>query len=119
MTAEYIRDYCLAKPGVTESEPFGYNTLVYKVGTKMFLILPLDATQLQFNVKCDPEHAIALRELYDWVHPGYHQNKKHWNTVLCKAGNDKLLKDFIDLSYHLVVAGMTAKEKSELALLQK
>src|SRR5579859_2350519 len=80
MDIETLRDYCIAKKEVTEGFPFGETTLVFKVKGKMFLLAALDAAVLQFNVKCDPEKAIEWREQYDAVQPGYHMNKKHWNT---------------------------------------
>src|SRR5919107_431267 len=81
MDVETIREYCLAKKGVTEGFPFGTDILVFKVSNKIFLLVPLTAAPLQFNAKCDPEKAIELRERYDAVQPGYHMNKKLWNTV--------------------------------------
>jgi predicted DNA-binding protein (MmcQ/YjbR family) len=103
MNIEQLRDYCLAKPGVEESLPFGPDNLVFKVNNKMFLLASLDESPLRFNAKCDPEKAIQLREDYPCILPGYHMNKKHWNTVIIdgtlKTGE---LKDLIDHSYELV-----------------
>jgi predicted DNA-binding protein (MmcQ/YjbR family) len=79
---ETLRSYCLKKKGVTEEFPFGPETLVFKVQGKIFLLTSLDGEKFQFNVKCDPEKAIDLRDRYDAVQPGYHMNKKHWNTVV-------------------------------------
>lgn len=103
MNIEELRSYALSKADVEECFPFGENTLVFKVGGKMFLLTSLSAMPLEFNVKCDPDKAIALREQYDCVQPGYHMNKKHWNTVIVDGtlGN-KLLKQMIDESYYLV-----------------
>ena len=104
MNIETIRDHVIIKPLVTEGFPFGENVLVFKVNNKIFLLTNLDANPLQFNVKCDPEKAIELREEFpDSVLPGFHMNKKHWNTVII---NGYLLKqqilEMIDNSYSLV-----------------
>ena len=103
MTEEHIRDYCMSKPGTTEGFPFGPGVLVFKVNNKIFLLLPLDEHPVNFNVKCDPEMAIELREQYPAVQPGYHMNKKHWNTITVDGSlSTKQLQDFIDHSYSLV-----------------
>ncbi|MEO5984809.1 MAG: MmcQ/YjbR family DNA-binding protein [Ferruginibacter sp.] len=103
MNAEEIRDYALSKTGAEESFPFGNDTLVFKVKNKIFLLVSLDSSPLQFNVKCDPEKAVQLREEYpDYILPGYHMNKKHWNTNLTGNISKKLLTDMIDASYNLV-----------------
>jgi predicted DNA-binding protein (MmcQ/YjbR family) len=100
---ESIRDYCLSKPDVEETLPFGPDTLVYKVGGKVFLLMSLDEIQLRFNVKCDPDKAIELREEYPCVIPGYHMNKKHWNTIIVDgSAPTSKLKEWIDDSYQLV-----------------
>lgn len=83
MHIEQLRDYILSLPEVEETTPFGPDVLVYKTKTKMFLLLPLDTETLRFNVKCDPDRAIQLREQYpETVLPGYHMSKIHWNTIL-------------------------------------
>ena len=83
MDIETLREYVLQKPSVTEGFPFGETTIVFKVFNKIFLLVPLEAGQLQFNAKCDPDKAIELRDEYpDCVLPGFHMNKKHWNTVI-------------------------------------
>jgi predicted DNA-binding protein (MmcQ/YjbR family) len=104
MNAEEIREYVLLKQAVTEGFPFGEDALVFKVNNKIFLILALSSTPLQFNVKCNPERAVELREEYAGnVLPGYHMNKKHWNTVIVNGElSAKLLKEMIDDSYNLV-----------------
>lgn len=104
MDIEQLRTYALSKPGVEESFPFGPDTLVFKVKGKIFLLCGIDEQPLQFNVKCDPDLAIELREQYsDTVLPGYHMNKKHWNTILINGVlSSKQLKQFIDNSYNLV-----------------
>lgn len=115
MTTDYLREYCLAKKGAEETLPFGPDVLVFKVGGKAFLLCPLDTEELRFNVKCDPEKAIELREEYSCVHPGYHMNKKHWNTIIPAPGVSlKLIKEWIDHSYELVVSSLPAKTRKEL-----
>ena len=104
MNIETLREYVLQKPSVTEGFPFGETVLVFKVSNKVFLLVPLDTAQLQFNVKCDPEKAIELREEWpDTVLPGYHMNKKHWNTVMVDGRlSNKQLLAMVDDSYRLV-----------------
>ena len=104
MDIEQLREYCLQKPGVEEDLPFGPNTLVFKVNSKIFLLVGLDNHPLRFNVKCSPDRAIELREAYpDHVLPGFHMNKKHWNTVVVDGFvPGKELRAFIDHSYELV-----------------
>ena len=104
MNIESIREYCLSKPDTEETLPFGPDTLVYKVNGKMFLLMSLDEEQLRFNVKCDPDKALELREEFSCVIPGYHMNKKHWNTVIVDGSVPaRQLKEWIDDSYQLVV----------------
>lgn len=104
MNIEQLHEYALSLPDVTESFPFDETTLVMKAGGKMFLLVSLDADPLQFNVKCDPERAIELREEYDCVLPGYHMNKKHWNTIVVDGTlTNKQLKEMVLDSYNLVV----------------
>jgi len=103
MNIEMIRDYCLGKPGAEETLPFGPDTLVYKVNTKIFLLMSMNSDPLSFNVKCDPDKALELREESDCVRPGFHMNKKHWNTVIVDGSvSFKQLKEWIDHSYTLV-----------------
>ncbi|MBK8786579.1 MAG: MmcQ/YjbR family DNA-binding protein [Chitinophagaceae bacterium] len=104
MHIETIREYILQKPSVTEGFPFGEDTLVFKVNEKIFLLAALDSSPLQFNVKCDPDKAIELRDDYpESVLPGYHMNKKHWNTIIVDGRlTAKQLKEMIDDSYELV-----------------
>lgn len=105
MNIESIREYCLSKPGAEETLPFGPDTLVYKVSGRAFLLMGLDSEDLRFNVKCDPEKAIGLREEYPCVLPGYHMNKKHWNTVVVDGSVPfRVIKEWIDHSYELVAA---------------
>jgi len=108
MQLEEIRTYCLAKKGVEESMPFGNDTLVFKVAGKIFLLSGIDSKPTQFNAKCLPEMAIEMRENYSCVLPGYHMNKKHWNTIICDGSvSSKLIIKWIDNSYDLVVASLT------------
>lgn len=103
MNVEEIRNYVLQKEEVEECFPFGEETLVFKTGSKIFLLIGLDNAELRFNVKCDPDRAIELREAYpDNVLPGYHMNKKHWNTIVAHGLKNALLKEMIDHSYELV-----------------
>ena len=103
MNAEDIREYVLQKDNVTEGFPFGPDNLVFKVNNKMFLLISMDEVPLKFNAKCDPEKAIELREEYpEAILPGYHMNKKHWNTVVVTSVKQHLLKEMIDDSYNLV-----------------
>lgn len=104
MNIEVLREYALQKPGVTEGFPFGEDTLVFKVNEKVFLLAGLDHSPLQFNVKCNPDKAIELREEYpESVLPGYHMNKKHWNTVIVDGVlSAKQIKEMVDDSYDLV-----------------
>ena len=107
MNIETLREYVLQKPSVTEGFPFGETVLVFKIFNKVFLLLPLDTEQLQFNVKCDPEKALELREAWpNVVLPGYHMNKKHWNTVIVDGRlSNKQLLEMVDDSYGLVSKG--------------
>lgn len=103
MNIEEIRNYCLSKAGYEETLPFGPDTLVYKVNGKIFLLMGIDSENLSFNVKCDPDKALELREEYRCVLPGYHMNKKHWNTIVVDGSvSNKKLKEWIDDSYTLV-----------------
>jgi predicted DNA-binding protein (MmcQ/YjbR family) len=104
MNIEEIREYALTLPDVTEGFPFGESVLVFKRKTKIFLLLPLDEDITQFNVKCDPEKAIELRDEYpETILPGYHMSKKHWNTVIVDGRlSSKQLKEMIKESYGLV-----------------
>lgn len=103
MNIEAIREYCIGKPGVEETMPFGPDVVVYKVKGKIFLLMPLEAEQFRISIKCDPAKAIELREQYASVIPGYHLNKKHWNTVAMDGSvSFKLVKEWIDHSYELV-----------------
>ena len=103
MNHESIREFALSLPLVTEHLPFDEYTLVFKVYGKMFLTLSLNAQPPRMNVKNDPEVNIALRERYDWIIPGYHSNKVHWNTVIVDNYADwTLIQELIKTSYELV-----------------
>lgn len=116
MDIESFRNYCLAKNGVTEELPFGPDTLVFKVMGKVFALAALDEAPLRVNLKCAPERALQLREEHDTsILPGYHMNKKHWNTLVLDGRLDqKLVFRLTDHSYDLVVAGLTKKLRQEL-----
>ncbi len=106
MDIEQLRDYALSKPEAEETLPFGPDTLVFKVNGKMFLLTGFDSYPLQFNVKCDPDEALELREQYACIIPGFHMNKKHWNTVIVDGTLSlKQLQQLIDNSYQLVKKG--------------
>ncbi|MEQ1587399.1 MAG: MmcQ/YjbR family DNA-binding protein [Cyclobacteriaceae bacterium] len=114
MNIEFFRSYCLGKKGVTEEFPFDENTLVFKVIGKMYALTDLENFE-SVNLKCDPEKAAQLREEFPAVLPGYHMNKKHWNTVLMDGSiPDKLIKTWIDDSYNLVAASLSKQLQLEL-----
>ena len=114
MDLETFRKYCLSKKGVSEGFPFGEDTLVFKVMGKIFAITSFEQP-LSVNLKCDPEKAVELRERYEDVQPGYHMNKKHWNTVNFEGEiSVRELKEMTDHSYELVVSSLTKKLKEEL-----
>ncbi len=114
MHIEAFRDFCLSLPWATEDFPFGNETLVFKVGGKIFALTDPDHFE-SINLKCNPEKAVELRELYEGVLPGYHMNKKHWNTVLTEADvPDTLLKEMILESYELVKASLPKKVRDLL-----
>ena len=119
MNIEELRDYCINKKGATEGFPFDEVTLVFKVMNKMFALTSLKG-DLTVNLKCDPEKAVELREHYDFVRPGYHMSKVHWNTVdLYKTLDDRLVRSWIDDSYNLIVKSLTKKLQAELNELPK
>lgn len=115
MNIEELRAYCLGKKAVDESFPFGNETLVFKVAGKIFLLAGIESNPLQFNVKCDPDKAIELREKYTCVLPGYHMNKAHWNTIICEPSvSKKLIFNWIDDSYHLILNSLPKKIRDEI-----
>ena len=114
MDISNIRTYCLNKVGVYESFPFDDETLVFKVGSKIFCLMGLNPP-FSINLKCEPEKAIELREEYEEIKPGYHMNKKHWNTVSLEGRlENSLIKEMIDDSYFLVYKNLTKREKEEI-----
>lgn len=118
MNIEAIRSYCLQKKGVSESFPFDKETLVFKVLGKIFLLAPLERVPSQVNLKYDPLRALDLRESHDGiVVPGYHMNKKHWNTLFVDQLPKELVKELIDHSYDLVVSGLPRKQREALKAL--
>lgn len=109
--------HCLSLPHVEETTPFGPDTLVYKVGGKLFAIATPDDFPSRVNLKCEPERAVELRDQYDGITPGYHMNKRHWNTLVLDGSlPTKLVKELIVHSYELVVASLTKKVRAELGL---
>ncbi len=115
MNIEDYRSYCLAKPGTSEGFPFGENTLVFKVLGKMFALTDVD-TFASVNLKCEPERAVELREQYPAVRPGYHMNKKHWNTVDMDGSlDDQMIYELIDHSYDLIVKSLPKKLQATLS----
>jgi predicted DNA-binding protein (MmcQ/YjbR family) len=107
MDLTQFREYCLSKPRATEGTPFGPDVLVFKVRGKMFALAALEEVPTTVNLKCDPDLALDLRDRYEQVTPGYHMNKKHWNTVEIEGGiPDAELRKMIDHSYDLVAEGL-------------
>jgi len=114
MDVEAIRAYCLTKKGLEEGFPFGDTTLVIKVGGKIFVLMNLDGDP-SMNLKCDPDRAIDLREENPAIIPGYHMNKKHWNTVVLDGSLPKrLILEMIDHSYELVFQSLPLKLRLEI-----
>jgi predicted DNA-binding protein (MmcQ/YjbR family) len=112
-----LREYCLSKPGTSEDMPFDESTLVVRVAEKIFALIDLDSVPTTVNLKCDPERAEELRERFEAVRPGYHMNKKHWNTVTVDGtipANE--LRSMIDHSYELVARGLKKSQREELGI---
>jgi predicted DNA-binding protein (MmcQ/YjbR family) len=119
MHIEQLRDFCIAKKGVTEHFPFDDFTLVFKVMHKMFALTGLndwEKGEQKINLKCDPDKSEELRAEYEGINPGWHMNKKHWNTVFLNSSDvsDDLARELINHSYNLVVSGLTKKVKKKL-----
>src|SRR5688572_21971806 len=114
MDVDALRALCLAKPGASEGYPYGPGALVMKVAGKVFAIIADEANPPTISLKCDPEIAEALRQSYEAVIPGYHLNKKHWNTVVADGSVDEQLADWVDDSYDLVVAGLPRRVRERL-----
>ena len=120
MKPDELRDYLLSKPAVTEETPFGPEVLVYKVKGKMFATLGFEVEEGvdvgRTNLKCDPERALELRADHDAIVPGYHMNKRHWNTLILDGSlKPKLVRELCDHSWELVVAGLPKKDREGLA----
>ena len=117
MNIEAFRDYCLNLKGTTEELPFDEKTLVFKVMGKLYVLTNIDLFE-SINVKCNPEKAIELREQYEDVIPGFHMNKKHWNTIrLNNTIDDRQIYEWVKDSYSLIVAKLTKKQREELSKL--
>ena len=115
MDLEKFRAYCLSKSRVTESTPFGDDVLVFKVAGKIFALASLDDVPPRVNLKCDPEVALDLRDRYEEITPGYHMNKRHWNTIVLTGRiPDPELRRMIDHSYDLVCASLPKSSRSNL-----
>jgi predicted DNA-binding protein (MmcQ/YjbR family) len=114
MNITFFRDYCLKKSGATEDTPFDENTLCFKIGGKIFAIIDIVDFQ-SVNLKCDPERAVELREQFEGIQPGYHMNKKHWNTVLINGSvSDKLILELVDHSFDLVLNSFSKAKRDNL-----
>jgi predicted DNA-binding protein (MmcQ/YjbR family) len=115
MDASELRAWCLRQPGAIEGFPFGPATSVFKVAGKVFALSALDRTPLEVSVKCEPELAVGLRASYPAIRPGYHLNKRHWNTITIDGSiPDQLVRDFIEDSYDLVVSALPKKVREQL-----
>lgn len=115
MNIEDVRSYCLSKAGTEETTPFGPDVLVYKLLGKIFLLMAIDNERPSINVKCNPEWAIELREAYEEIVPGYHMNKKHWNTIYLNGLlHPSLILKCIDHSYSLIYESLPIKTKTLL-----
>jgi predicted DNA-binding protein (MmcQ/YjbR family) len=115
VTAAALRRWCLARSGATEEFPFGERTSVFKVGGKMFALSALGEQPLRVSVKCEPDLAERLRDTYAAVAPGYHLNKRHWNTITLDGSlPDAVVRDMLEDSYDLVVAGLPRSERKRL-----
>ncbi|MEJ2488083.1 MAG: MmcQ/YjbR family DNA-binding protein [Anaerolineales bacterium] len=120
LTLVQLDEYFLSKPGAEASYPFGEGARVYKVMNKMFGLIGEEAVPLQVNLKCDPDDALALRDQYKAIIPGYHMNKKHWNSLNMDGTlPENLVHELIDHSYELVVAKLSQTKQRELAALKK
>ncbi len=111
---EFVQEYCLSKNYVTEGFPFDNKTIVWKVAGKLFCLGDIENFD-SINIKCDPEKAIGLREEYTQIQPGYHMNKKHWNTVYFELLNQELIKELLDHSYELVFKSLPKKTREEIS----
>ena len=115
MDASELRAWCLQQPGATEGFPFSPGTSVFKVAGKVFALSALDRTPLEVSVKCEPDLAVRLRESYGCIRPGYHLNKRHWNTVTLDGElADQLVRDMVEDSYDLVVSALPRRVREQL-----
>jgi predicted DNA-binding protein (MmcQ/YjbR family) len=116
MTRDDVLAICLGLPAAEETYPFGEEVAVIKVGGKMFALVPLSGDPGSVNLKCNPARALELREAYPGIRPGYHQDKRHWNTVdLDGSVEDDVVRGLIADSYDLVVAGLPRAVRADLA----
>jgi predicted DNA-binding protein (MmcQ/YjbR family) len=124
-TVQLLREACARLPGSAETFPFDLHTLVFKVGGKMYAVASLNSEPLALSLKCDPQRAEELREQYSDILPGYHLNKRHWNTLTLGTGQpdgladglpDELVAELLAHSYALVVASLTRVQRQELGL---
>lgn len=112
MTAAELQRWCLARPGVSEEFPFGDRVSVFKVAGKMFALSRLRSLPLEVSVKCEPELADQLRLAYPAIRPGYHLNKRHWNTITLDGSiSDDIVFEMLEDSYDLVVAGLSRAQR--------
>ncbi|MDB6077819.1 MAG: MmcQ-like protein [Akkermansiaceae bacterium] len=110
-------EHCLSKPAAEEATPFGPDVLVYKVGGKAFALTQPDKFPARMNLKCDPERAVELRDEYRSILPGYHMNKRHWNTVMLDGSlPSALVRELIDHSYQLIISSLPKAKRAELRL---
>ena len=117
MDAAELRGWCLAQTGTVEEFPFGPETSVFKVGGKLFAISALDRMPLEVSVKCEPELAVQLRVTYAAIRPGYHLNKRHWNTVTLDGSlPDQLIRDLVEDSYDLIVSALPKRARKGLGV---
>jgi len=115
MDAAALRRWCLAQPGAVEDFPFGPRTSVFKVAGKVFALTALDGAPLEVSLKCEPELAVELRDAYPAIRPGYHLNKRHWNTVTLDGSlPDRLVRDLVEDSYDLVVGALPKRTREQL-----
>lgn len=119
MNLESFRLYCLSKQGATEDMPFDETTLVFRIASRIFTITDVERIPFRANLKCDPERAIDLRERFDCITPGYHMNKKHWNSIEPEGNlEDDFFKELIDHSYDLIYNKLKKVDKQKILNLE-
>jgi predicted DNA-binding protein (MmcQ/YjbR family) len=117
MDASGLRAWCLGQPGAIEDFPFGPEHSVFKVAGKIFALSTLDRTPLEVSVKCEPELAVGLRASYPAIRPGYHLNKRHWNTITLDGSlPDQLVRDLVEDSYDLIVSALPKRTREQLGM---